>query len=371
MVRMEYLEKQILIWASVLIGFCLQAVQLDLFSQPGCNECAKVKALVLPQVGERFGEAVEVREYDIGVLENYEKLVQYQEALHADADEPVSMVIDGAVLLAGYDEIEAKLIPSIEAALHNESEAPPVGEVDWRKRADSFAVGAVVLAGLLDGVNPCVFSTLVFFVSLLAVAKVSGRQLLLAGWMYCCACFLSYLALGFGLFHILKVFAGYEWLRLALEWGMIALLAVMAFLSFRDAFRFHRTGRPDAVTLQLPGSVKAKIHAVMRRGLAYRYLLPGAFVIGVLVTALESVCTGQVYVPTLVLMTQTVGVGREFWLLLLYNVMFILPLLAVFWLAYRGTKVSWFIEASMRNVVFAKCAMGVFFVLMMGLIFWL
>lgn len=352
----------------LLTLFASGSVPLDFFYQPGCQECAKVKALVLPPVLERFGEQVELHEYDIGILENYEKLVQFQEALQSTADEPVSMVVNASVLLAGYDEIAAKVMQTIEVALQAQAAAPSVEAVDWRKRADSFTFGAVALAGLIDGINPCVFATLVFFISLLSVAKISGRRLLLAGWVYCLACFLSYLALGFGLFHLLKAFSGYLWLRASLEWAMIALLGVMAFLSFRDAFRFHRTGRADAVTLQLPSAVKARIHAVMRQGLAYRYLLPGAFAIGVLVTALESVCTGQVYVPTLVLMTQTAGIGREFGLLLLYNGMFLLPLLVVFFLAYRGTKLQWFLAASKRNVVFAKCILGTFFILMIGLI---
>ena len=89
-------------------------------------------------------------------------------------------------------------------------------------------------------------------------------------------------------------------MRLGIEIVLIALLLLFALLSFRDAWRFRRSGKSSSVTLQLPEKVKNRIHAVMWSGLKFRYLLPGAFTVGVLVTVLESVCTGQVYLPTLV-----------------------------------------------------------------------
>ncbi len=105
----------------------------------------------------------------------------------------------------------------------------------------------------------------------------------------------------------------------------------------------------------------------MKRGLGYRYLLPGAFGIGVLVTLLESVCIGQVYVPTLTMLAGRNGAGRELGLLLLYNGRFILPLLAVFVIAWRGLNTRQFIELSKKNVVYAKFVMAGFFLLLAGL----
>ena len=83
----------------------------------------------------------------------------------------------------------------------------------------------------------------------------------------------------------------------------------------------------------------------MRCGLKYRFLLPGAFMIGVIVTVFENICTGQVYVLTLVLMSKEFGFGsRWFGFLLLYNLMFILPLLVLLLAALRGTTTSIFLR---------------------------
>ena len=80
------------------------------------------------------------------------------------------------------------------------------------------------------------------------------------------------------------------------------------------------------MTLALPKSVKARIHRVIRAGLRTRNLLIGSITVGFLVSVLESLCTGQVYLPTILFVTRLPDLRtRAIGFLLLYNVMFILP----------------------------------------------
>jgi hypothetical protein len=94
------------------------------------------------------------------------------------------------------------------------------------------------------------------------------------------------------------------------------------------------------------------------------------FVLGAAVTALESVCTGQVYVPTLVLVAKAGGseAGTAWKYLLLYNAMFMVPLVAVFLLTYFGLTTQTFISWSKRNVVPSKILLGLLFLSMAVLI---
>ena len=312
--------------ASVLAA---RTVTLDYFFQQGCEECARVNALVLPMLAERFPGEYELRRHDLNEEANYLKLVEYQERLNVASDDAVCMIVDGSRYLGGFAEIDRGLPEAMERARRlpagsaSPADAPPDRE-RLHRRAEAFTIGAILTAGLLDGFNPCVFTTLIFFMSLLSLSRIRGGRLLAVGGVYCLACFCTYVALGFGLFHILKLFSGYQVMRLGIETVLIALLLLFAFLSFRDAWRFRRSGKSGAVALQLPERIRNRIHAVMRSGLKFHYLLAGAFTVGVLVTVLESVCTGQVYLPALVLMSREFGAGsRWFGYLLLYNLMFI------------------------------------------------
>jgi hypothetical protein len=98
-------------------------------------------------------------------------------------------------------------------------------------------------------------------------------------------------------------------------------------------------------------------------------LVVGGLVIGAAVTVMESICTGQVYVPTLVLVIKS---GRSaataVAYLLLYNVMFILPLVVVFDLTFFGLRTGTLLDWSKRNVVVSKILLGVFFLVMAALV---
>ena len=84
------------------------------------------------------------------------------------------------------------------------------------------------------------------------------------------------------------------------------------------------------------------------------------------------VCTGQVYVPTLVLVAKAggSGAGTAWKYLLLYNGMFMMPRVAVFILTYFGLTTQTLIEWSKKNVVLTKILMSCLF-LVLAVLIWL
>ena len=81
-------------------------------------------------------------------------------------------------------------------------------------------------------------------------------------------------------------------------------------------------------------------------------------------TLLDALCTGQVYVPVLALISREPGAWRSFALLVLYNLALIAPLVAVFVLASKTTDAFQMAKWSSRNVIPAKVALGVVFALL-------
>ena len=65
--------------------------------------------------------------------------------------------------------------------------------------------------------------------------------------------------------------------------------------------------------------------------------MAAAFITGIIISGIELVCTGQIYLPTIIYMKQVTGYGLQITgYLLLYSLMFIIPLLAVFFLYFWG-----------------------------------
>ena len=235
--------------------------------------------------------------------------------------------------------------------------------------ASRFTLPAVILAGIADGFNPCAFSIVIVLAGILAVGGRKRRARMLGGWAFCAGSFLTYMAMGLGLMRALRAL---ESLRTVHD-SVMAILAlslfVLAFLSVRDAFRYRRAKIPSAITLQLPGRVKKLIRAVAEASWSGPTVFAASLGCGFLVTLLDSLCTGQIYVPVLALVSREPGAWRSFALLALYNLAFIAPLVAVFMLAAKGADSERMSRWSKRNVFPSKLALGFAFAVLGLLVF--
>jgi cytochrome c biogenesis protein CcdA len=235
----------------------------------------------------------------------------------------------------------------------------------------SFSAITVVAAGLLDGLNPCAFTTIVFFISFLAHVGKRKRELIITGLTFSLAVFATYLLIGLGLFKALFVLSGYRLFAEILYYGIIALLLVFAALSIHDCIVFSKTDQSKRILLQLPESFKRRIHDAIRKHAKGTNLVLGAVILGFVVTLFESVCTGQVYLPTIafVLKHPDMRVNALFYLVL-YNLMFILPLVVIFLLAYFGLKSDQLGKFFRGKVVMSKAALACLFVGLAVLLIW-
>ena len=230
-------------------------------------------------------------------------------------------------------------------------------------RFKSFGVLTVVFAGLVDGLNPCAFATLVFFISYLTLSERKGREILVVGVAFTLGVFLAYLAVGLGFYKVLALLG--DLLTTLGRWvyGLTALLcAGLAVFSFLDFLKARR-GEIGDMTLNLPHKLRMRINSVIRRGRKSQTFIAGAFITGIVISFLELACTGQVYLPTIIfVMSRPEMQMRAFVFLVLYNLLFILPLVIVFILAYYGTGSKQLTDFLQRRAATIKLGMTMLFV---------
>lgn len=255
--------------------------------------------------------------------------------------------------------------PDIAAAPSWETMETKTAEATARERLverfKSFGLVAVLGAGLLDGVNPCAFTTIIFFISYLTLVGRKGRDLLLVGAAFTVAVFLTYLAMGLGLAEIVRQIEGISLIG-RLLYGTTALVClVLAALSVWDYAKI-RQGKLSEIALQLPKSLKARIHSTIRSRSRMQGYIGAAFGAGILVSVFELACTGQVYLPTIVFVT---GVAElrltALAYLALYNLMFVVPLVLVFTVTYLGTSNQQITARFQANVGTVKLATALLF----------
>jgi hypothetical protein len=216
-------------------------------------------------------------------------------------------------------------------------EALKNGEQRIVERFKKFSLSAVLIAGFIDGINPCAFATIIFLVSYLTFIGKKSREILFYGIVFTLGVFIAYLLAGMGLMAGLRQLSGFPMITK----GIYLVIAVFAFalgiVSLYDYILFRR-GKMAEWKLQLPKAFKQKVHKIIREGTqSQRAGYLGTFALGFVIAATEVICTGQVYLPTIgYIMTIPKLRVHAFFNLVLYNIMFIIPLVAIFVAVFLG-----------------------------------
>jgi len=211
------------------------------------------------------------------------------------------------------------------------------GEEKIIDRFKKFSLWGVLIAGLIDGLNPCAFATIVFLVSYLSFLGKQSKEILTYGIIFTFGVFIAYIIAGVGLMAGLRQLSGFPMITKGI-YLVIGLLAfVLGIVSFYDYILFRR-GQMAKMKLQLPMALKKKIHGIIRiQTRSPKAGFIGTFALGFVIAATEVVCTGQVYLPTIGYIMRVPELRVHAFLnLVLYNIMFIIPLVGIFVAAFFG-----------------------------------
>ncbi|MDD5771025.1 MAG: hypothetical protein PHO81_02140, partial [Candidatus Omnitrophica bacterium] len=290
----------------------------------------------------------------------------------------------GGRFLSGERMTEERLRNFINSSLDAGLAGPGLMPADPVEYFKSFVPLSVVVAGLEDGINPCAFTVIVFFISFLAAQGYRKRELFFIGSAFIISVFLTYLGIGLGIFNFFYRFRGLWMLTHLFNITMGLACIVFGILAVYDFIKFKRTGSTDDLVLQLPAAVKERIRKVVgffyRKGTRQRQeggscglarLVASAFITGFLVSLLEAVCTGQVYLPTIAFVLKASSFKLQaLGYLLIYNIMFIVPLLVIFALALFGTTSIQFAGFLKKHLGSIKIFMAVLFFVLGVFLLW-
>jgi cytochrome c biogenesis protein CcdA len=198
-------------------------------------------------------------------------------------------------------------VPEIEAALGE--------DLTW----------AIVLgAAAVDSVNPCAIGVILFLSSALLRVSTDKRALLQLGIVYTATVFVVYTLSGLGLiwFQHLLIERG---LAEAVGVTVGALVIGLGLLELKDCFWYGR-----GPSLEIAPRHKERISRM-----AGRLSLVGVISIGAFVAMVELPCTGGPYLAITALLARSFD-ARAMGFLLVYNLVFVLPLLVILVLLYSG-----------------------------------
>ncbi len=264
----------------------------------------------------------------------FPKLLIYQELMREDVD-------TYTILEENKDVKEC----SIDTKITDCSKSTP------KKRFWEASVFTIVLTtGLLAGVHPCTISVLLFFIAFLFTLRRTRLGIFKVGLSYILGVFIAYLFIGLGVFKAL-VFAEPHFAAKSAAY----LVIILGLINLKGYFWPQKL-----FSLGIPHASKESIAWLMEKA-----SIPASFVLGIFVGICSFGCTAGIYISILgLLLTEP---SRGFFYLVMYNIMFIIPLIAILLIASNKRIVSKMekLEQSEKDYVkliagFIMIALGLF-----------
>jgi len=344
-------------------GFCNGTVNVLFFYQTGCLHCEVVEYF-LKDLESRCNNLKIIR-LEVGSDENNRDVfLKYTQERGLKTVTPI--VVVGNTSLVGEKEMKDNIEGIVKECSEEchpciaingtyiESE-PPEGGV--------LSLVAVVSTGFIDGVNPCAFAVMIFFVSYLTAVGRSKRTILLSGMAYITAVFFTYLGLGIGVMGAIRTLNIQQYLPIP-----VALFTLLVgFLSLYDAYTSRK--KPSDMVIKMPSKLRGLVNKVIRENVRSRYIIGVSVLLGVLVASFELPCTGEVYLPILSILSHK-GVLVALPFLAVYNFMFVLPLFGLFALIYQGTDSQRVAQFVMRHTPLMKLLVGILLILLAFYLLW-
>ncbi len=337
------------------------------FTSPTCGHCLHFKTEFYPKLKKEFKDKVNF--IDIDTSDGKGNLLLKDIADKYNLEEyGVPCLVAGEHCLIGYPgEIKSLSEAVIKETIKNNTKTKDLAEVDSKEAFSKFTFAAIIVNGLIDGINPCAFAVIVFLVSFLTIYRYDKKEVILIGSAYCLAVFITYILLGLGLFKALYALSAFQTFIKVFYIVTASLCFLLFALSVYDFLVYLKTKNSKEMLLTLSTNLKIRINKIIGfflRGKEHSTigLILASLAVGFSVSLVEAVCTGQVYIPTIVLIMKDPALRLQAWVyLLMYNVMFILPLLSVFILCAIGIKSEGINNFFKKHLAVAKLCLSLVF----------
>ncbi len=280
------------------------------FSTVSCTDCSEVKSLLKKMTDEQTTKKpLVIHEFNIAEEDNVVLLQKLFSIYDVASDkQQVPIVFFSGGYLSGSKAVTQGLEQkwkddeltgfNLENILSDDA--------SWKEenkdQASFKTYIGLAAAGFINGVNPCGASMLLM---LLAAIAMSGRSVIKTGCAYLAGKFTAYCAMGMGLYKLFMAIGQDIFLSISnvLTWIFVAVFFILAILYLIDFVNVKRK-QYGKIRMQLPTALRKWNHERIEKAskINAKWMIPAAVVLGIVISAGEFFCTGQVYLAAILYM---------------------------------------------------------------------
>ncbi|MEA2098407.1 MAG: cytochrome c biogenesis protein CcdA [Patescibacteria group bacterium] len=198
---------------------------------------------------------------------------------------------------------------------NNPDNDSPVGQTN-------LTIPMVISGALVDAINPCEFAVLILLLTTILIND-NRKKSLQAGLAFSFSMFISYYLIGLGLYSaVASVGLSSTFMKII---GVLSIL--VGLFNLKDYFWYGK-GFVMEVPLSWRPTMKKLINSVTSP--------IGAFFVGFAVSLFLLPCTSGPYIVVMGMLGNTATFNTALWMLLLYNLIFISPMILITIGVYKG-----------------------------------
>lgn len=310
------------------------------------------------QVGEHFKKNGTYEKYDIQKMDISEPysiayLNKFFDAFNFPSEKrgiPViffenKMIIGAQPIIESFsneiDQVAAAEFPApemISEFIQEEETEDQIAEdqIAVGQAAGDISIMILVWAALVDAINPCAFAVLILLVATVASSK-GKKESLYSGLLFSLSIFVSYFLMGLGIYKAIGFFNLPQIFSIVI--GILAILIGLA--NLKDFFWYGK-----GFVMEVPFSWRPKMQAIIKRVTSPL----GALGVGFIVSVFLLPCTSGPYLVILGLLAQKKEMARTISLLVLYNLIFILPMVLITIGMYFGVRARKLEDWRQKNI---------------------
>lgn len=335
--------REFIVWNNAnntqLTGSMKESLDVYYFYSTTCGECEKTSKY-LEDVKKKYN-FLNINKFNIYENNNMDYLKTYCKEYNVSKEEfaavPVVFVRDKYIV--EYENIKKDIENYIESG-NKKTKCIEYSEIKKNKEEiASVSIIKVIFSALINGINPCSISMLMFLIILL---NNKSQDLLKRGLAFCFGKVISLFLIGTILYKFLKYLTGFFIINV-LNYIFIGMFVSLAILNIYD-FIVIKRNQYGKIKAQLPTKFRKLNHIIIRntveKFVKSKWIIPACILLGAVVAFTEFLCSGQIYLSTIVTVIQgnsNNGIQALMYLIVYCSVC-ALPLIVIILLMSKGVK---------------------------------
>lgn len=342
------------------------------FHTVSCEDCNRTESFLssleknytIAVNGQDENSPLVIESRNLADMKEVTEIHAYFDAYHVPVEkQQVPIVFYKGGYLSGYAEIKAQLLTVIKSGVARNFTYP--GTISAVSELTAKNLPAIFLAGLVNGINPCSIS-MAFLLLTLLLSK--NANILKLGMSYVTGKIITYFVLGTVLYQLISLLDStvFQSVQLLMKGFLLLLILGLVLLNFWDMLAAKKE-KYQNIKVQLPRFLRRINHGLIKKleTIPLKWAMPVVFGLGILISAGEFLCTGQIYLATILYLVKTSPdisfiTAAAF---AVYVLAMSIPLIVLIFLVNRGKQIFEMSEFTRKNLPVIKLINAIVFLL--------